>query len=447
VEERMLSLNDRDWRRLIESINRGNCVLLCGPDVCGPDVVSGTVASDDPLASVLARKLAISLPVDTPPISDDLAHVAQLRYNKDGDRSDLEVEIEEFYKPLDELTSDFHRDLARLPFTLCLTTIPAHFLSNAFRAVGKSPILDYYHFRKSRPTRLSETGSQRPIVYHLYGDLVALDSLVLTETDLLEFLVNVVRGAPPLPAYIAGQLADPQMSFLFLGFGFQRWYTRVLLHALQTYHHRNRSMAVEATSFFDHPDSGHTALFFEKEHKIEFRQHSWGDFAAELRRRYEERRATPTPRELPPDAPTVFLCYDSRDRDRVMDLDEQLQALNIGTWRDQQDLRGGDEWDRRIEQVLRKQVDYVLVLQTPHMLQRPESYVHKEIKEALIRQDRFNQGEHFLIPAILEPCDGLESLSHLQRKDLTSRQSIERLATEIRDDWDKRRSRSRDYRQ
>jgi hypothetical protein len=269
---------------------------------------------------VLARKLAKSLPPDLTPIGDDLSHVAQLRYKKDGDRSDLEVEVEEFYKPLDELTSDFHRDLARLPFTLCLTTTPAHFLSNAFRAVGKLPILEFYHFRKTRPTRLAEGNSHSPIVYHLYGDLAALDSIVLTETDLLEFLVNVVRGAPPLPPYIVGQLADPQTSFLFLGFGFQRWYTRVLLHVLQMYHHRNRSMAVEAASFFDHPDSKHTALFFEKEHKIEFRQHTWVEFAAELCRRYEAQVRMPISPEPPPDAPRVFLCYDSRDRDRVKTL-------------------------------------------------------------------------------------------------------------------------------
>ncbi len=433
----MKNLNERDWRRLIEAINRGNCVLLTGADVVfepdGPDSVS--------LPYILAQKLAESLPPDAPAVIDDLAHVAQLRYNKDGDRSDLEFEVEEFYKTRADRSSTFHRDLAVLPFTLCLTTTPDNFLANAFREAGKSPVREFYHFRKPRRTELSETDLQHPIVYSLYGDLRALDSIVLTETDLLEFLVNVVRGAPSLPAYIAGQLADPQTSFLFLGFGFQRWYTRVLLHVLQTYGHRNRSLAVEAASFFDHPDSKHTALFFEKEHKIEFRQHSWFEFAAELRRRYEAQKRTPTRPELPTNAPTVFLCHDSRDRGPVMEVEDQLQALGIRTWRDRQDLRGGDLWDRRIEQVLQKQVDYVLVLQTSNMLERPESYIHKEIKEALERQDRFDEGERFLIPAILEPCPGLERLSDLNRVELTTREGIDRLAQEIQADWDMRQSR------
>ena len=127
----------------------------------------------------------------------------------------------------------------------------------------------------------------------------------------------------------------------------------------------------------------------------------------------------------------------------MKEVEEQLQALSIGTWLDQQDLRGGDDWDRRIKQVVQKQVDYVLVLQSPNMLQRPETYIHKEIKEALERQDRFDEGERFLIPVILEPCAGLERLRHLHRVDLTTRESVVRLAREIQADWNKRQSRFR----
>ena len=434
----MENLNERDWYRVLEAINRGKCILLAGSDIVfednGPDAIS--------LPRRLARKLADSLPSGTLVMTDDLAHVAQLRYNEDGDRSDLEFEVKDFFSPLAGQTSDFHRDLAALPFTLCLTTTPDNFMAQAFREAGKVPIEEFYHFRKHRQAVLSETKPPHPIVYGLYGHLQEPESMVLTETDLLEFLVNVVRDAPPLPPFIAGQLADPQTSFLFLGFGFQRWYMRVLLHVLQTFGHRNKSLAVEASTFFAHPDSKRTALFFEKAHKIEFRQHSWKQFGAELRRRHEAQVPKPMLPELPA-APKVFLCYDSRDRDQVVEIEQQLHALGISSWRDQNDLRGGDEWDRRIEQVIREQVNYVLVLQTPQMLERPETYLHKEIKEALKRQDWFDQGERFLIPAILKTCAGFDRLSHLQRVDVTTREGIRRLAEEIQQDWNHRQSRIR----
>ncbi len=433
----MESLSERDWYRVLEAIHRGSCILVTGPDIVFEDYGANGL----PVSRQLAKRLAESLPREVPIADDDLTHVAQLRHKRDGDRYDLEFEVQEFFSSLSLQTSCFHRDLAALPFTLCFTTTPDSFLTQAFHEAGKAPIQDFYHFRKHRQPAMSEENSMRPIVYALFGHLEQLDSLVLTETELLEFLVNVVRNAPPFPSFLAGQLADPQTSFLFLGFGFQGWHTRVLLHALKAFGHRNRSLAIEATSFFLQPGLQQTALFFEQEHKIEFRQESWAQFASELRRRYEAQAAKPVLPELPAGTPKVFLCHDSRDRDRVMDIERQLHTLGIDSWRDRQDLRGGDDWDRRIERVIQKQVDYVLVLQTPQMLQRPESYLHKEVKVALERQDWFDQGERFLIPAILQPCKGLDRLSHLHQVDLSNGEGIRGLAKDIHQDWNRRQSR------
>lgn len=433
----MESLSERDWYRLLEAINRGSCILVTGSDI----VAENDGTNGLPVSRRLAKKLAESLPREVPVADEDLAHVAQLRHNKDGDRSDLEFEVKEFFSSLAGQTSLFHRELAALPFALCFTTTPDSFMTQAFQAAGKAPIHDFYHFRKHRQPTLAEENPMRPIVYALFGHLEQLDSLVLTETDLLEFLVSVVRNTPPFPSFLAGQLADPQTSFLFLGFGFQGWYTRVLLHALKTFGHRNRSLAVEAANFFLQPGRQQTALFFEQEHKIEFRQESWTQFASELRRRYEAQAAKSGLPELPPGTPKVFLCHDSRDRDQVVKIERQLHELSVSCWRDRQDLRGGDEWDRRIERVIQKQVDYVLVLQTPQMLQRPESYLHKEIKVAMERQDWFDQGERFLIPAILQPCKGLDRLSHLHQVDLSSGEGIPGLAKDIHQDWKRRQSR------
>ncbi len=437
----MNDLSERDWRRLIEAIRRRKCVLVTGPDVAfdpgDPHRVS--------LATQLAERLAATLPSSIPLSKDEeLPRVAQLVYNDAGtDRYDLELEVQDFYQPFAEKTTAFHQELAAMPFTLCLTTTPDPFLFNAVQETpGKSPICEYYHYRKGRPTQLSAATENRPIIYSLFGHLQALDSLVLTETDLLEFLVNVVRAAPPLPAYITSQLADPQTSFLFLGFGFQRWYARVLLHVLHTYGHRNRSLALEGASFFEHPERQQTAVFFEQELKIEFRQHSWLDFAAELRKSFAKQAPEQAETEIAAGAAKVFLCHDSRDRARVVEVEQQLHQLGVNTWRDRQDLRGGEDWNRRIPQVIRKQVDYVLVLQTPHMLERAESYLHKEIYEALERQQLFDQSELFLIPALLEPNPGLERLAHLHQRELYEAGGVEQLATEIRADFHQRNSRT-----
>jgi hypothetical protein len=382
--------------------------------------------------------------------SNDLAFAAQLVVNQPHyDRYDLEQEVSSFYEPYRAQTSEFHRDLAALPFTLCLTTTPDRFLVNALQepVYRKSPMVAYYNFADPgrRPT-LAEPTRDRPIVYELFGDLDELESLVISETDLLDFLVNIVRASSGLPSYVASQLAVPQTSFLFIGFGFQHWYTRILLHVLKVLGHRSRSLALEGARFFIDTELARTAMFFEQTCSIVFRQHPWPEFAAELRRRYEENEArllTHDSPEPPPGAPKLFLCHDSRDRDQVTELESRLHELGVDTWRDQQDLRGGDDWDWQIRHVIQKQVDYVLVLETPNMLSRPESYLHREIAEGLERQKGFDTGQLFMIPAMLQSCAGLARLEHLHRRDLTSGAGVQRLVEGILADWQQRVERLR----
>ena len=75
----MDELHEKEWRRLVETIRRGNCVLVLGPDVAiepgGSDLT--------PLTSLLARHLVEPLSLSKPAgSSDDLAFAAQLVVNQ-----------------------------------------------------------------------------------------------------------------------------------------------------------------------------------------------------------------------------------------------------------------------------------------------------------------------------------------------------------------------------
>ncbi len=97
-----------------------------------------------------------------------------------------------------------------------------------------------------------------------------------------------------------------------------------------------------------------------------------------------------------------------------------------------------------IEKVIGKEVDYVLVLQTPEMVSRAESYFHKEIKEAMERNRRFAQGFRFVIPCILKSCDSLPELKDLHCIDLVKSDGIDELVQTIHEDWQKRPSKQND---
>ncbi|MFK8017827.1 MAG: toll/interleukin-1 receptor domain-containing protein [Gammaproteobacteria bacterium] len=369
-----------------------------------------------------------------------MALVAQTYLHAVGkDRVELELDVSDFYQTYADQTNEIHRDLASLPFQLCLTMTPESLMTKALQDAGKSPTSAWYNF--TDPLRGPTVGEcDQPIVYGLLGSVETPSSLVLAETDVLEYLVTVSRSVSGLPDYIAAQLADPKTTFLFLGFGFQRWYTRMLLHVLRIHGHNIRSLALEGDNFFNHQDAKRTIQFFDQTSWLDFRRESLGEFAAGLRQRFEQRFPSgPTTATNLVGAPRVFLCHDSRDRDLVVGFEQRLHALGVDTWRDEQQLRGGVDWDRRIERVLTQQVDYVVVCETPGMVTKGESYLHKELKIALDRQSQFPGNEGFIWPVTLKPAGQFAELSKLHRRDVTSGDGVNRLAKELLDDWAQRR--------
>jgi len=434
---------DSSWRKLIRTIQNDTCVLLLGPDI----VYDPHDSNHTPLSAKLIRTLADEL--DDREIAssiDKLAHVAQLFQIKKRDRMDLEFAIEDFYRDYEGQTTEAHLKLAELPFSLCIDITHVSFMETAYEQVGKSPIRDFYSFRQPKPPSPIKGTSERPLIYKLFGSLEELDSLVITENDLLDFLVNVSKNAPSLPGDLTSRLRDPQTSFLFLGFGFHNWHFRILLHALKAEHERrNLSMALEDAAFFAHPDWQQTMLFYDKEHRLEFYHASWLAFAADLSQRFdaeEQQRRPDTPRQSvsmePP--PTVFLCHCSEDADDVEDIGMQLQQSGINIWLDRQHLRGGDRWDQIIPKVIGEQVHYFVVLETPAMQGRTESYFYREINAALKRQEGFRLGMKFIFPVQLFPCRPLIELLDFQRADLTQPDGLQHLVDAILDDWRRRPS-------
>lgn len=263
-------LKPGDWWTLLRAIDDRQCVLLLGPGVA----IDPANAAGDSLSVRLANQLAVELQQAGEVIMpSDLAHVAQTYEREmESKRADLEFAVCEFYKPYRKQTTALHEHLAGLPFSLCISTTPDRFLLNAFaKAPGKEPIDDFYDFKPDpkrhkplRPAPPELNPEKRPLIYGLYGSIERPASLVLTENDLLDFLVNVTRKSPALHPYVTSRLSEPEASFLFLGFGFRHWYIRILLHVLKASEPGRPSLALESTDFFGIPERPETALFLAK---------------------------------------------------------------------------------------------------------------------------------------------------------------------------------------
>jgi len=429
-------MDDRDWGVLLRALKQGNCVLLLGADVAD--------AGGDSMHARLGKELALEL-ARLPSDPSNLAHVAQ-QYVAENDRDYLESEVERFYEeavPQQGDTSPL-ASLAALPFPLIITSRHDRVLERALTDAGRPPRVEHYHFRGGGKEYVEEGTIESPLLYSLHGHLSDISSIVVTEDDLLDFLAAVLGKNPALPANIRSELANPRRSFLFLGFGLQHWYLRILLHALRGSGAERRSFALE--EFKDaNPEQVQEAVYFwGRGQKIHLFRKDVNGFIEELVKRWHAdgnevsvSRAA-TSRASGDERPRVFLSYASQDQSKVTWLRDGLRARGLDPWMDTEGLRGGDDWARVLEKSVAS-CDYFVLCQSHQLAQRTFSYVHKEVEYARDRQSQAAETVRYLFPVLLDDSAPLDKLSDIQSMKAHEDGDLDRLCKLIKRDFQRRR--------
>jgi hypothetical protein len=144
----------------------------------------------------------------------------------------------------------------------------------------------------------------KPVVFHLHGHDEKPESMVLTEDDYLDFLVNTAGDPKIVPARIQQALADT--SLLFIGYSLEDWNFRVLYRGLVANKARS-ARYVSVTVQLPPPTSEEkkekqveylTTYFKDKGMRV-----YWGEarkFVQELRERWEVAQTKATNTQLQP---------------------------------------------------------------------------------------------------------------------------------------------------
>jgi TolB-like protein/tetratricopeptide (TPR) repeat protein len=97
----------------------------------------------------------------------------------------------------------------------------------------------------------------------------------------------------------------------------------------------------------------------------------------------------------------VFLSYASEDALEAKRICESLRASEIEVWFDQNELRGGDAWDRRITHQIRECVLFIPII-SKHTEVRLEGYFRREWRAAVERTRDMADGTAFLLPVVID---------------------------------------------
>lgn len=422
--------NDEDWDTLIDPIQTGKCILMLGPDAAGEEIGGRFTPLTEILANNLAANSQIKEMAESLKVPIDTSNLAQVSlYYEMMTKRRVRPKVEEFYKARQNQTSQFHENLAALPFHLAITSTPDDMFCNALSKADKRPMKAHYDFSGDRNDLITGgTGTANaPLVFYLYGTIENPNSLVLTENDFLDFLVKIASGNPPLPSNILSELRDREKSFLFLGFGFRHWYLRILLHILQVESKKYSSFALEQ---FDVDRFRDTIYFFsESDYKIQICNAELIGFTKELRNRYAKMSPVTLSKPQLRDAPTVFICHASEDKEYAARLYGQMETKGFKPWLDKENLRGGVLWDNQIQRTI-KEIDYFVVLNSKALSEKDIGYVNKEITFALERQPEFRE-RIFIIPVRIDDSPLLKMFEPFQVIDLRDPNQTDKLFNTI----------------
>ena len=219
---------------------------------CTPFLGAGACDGSLPLAAAIASEWAEEYSYPLAEGRDDLARVAQFLAVTHDPMFPKELLLRRFQgedcQPPDFTQPDEpHAVLAGLPLPVYLTTNYDQFMVEALRSRNKEPEREFCRWNSFVRQELSilereeafEPTAEYPIVYHLHGHDGIPESVVLTEDDYLDFLVNVWRSQADVLPGVARNVLPKRIwralagtSLLFIGYRLGDWTFRVLFRGI-----------------------------------------------------------------------------------------------------------------------------------------------------------------------------------------------------------------------
>lgn len=296
------TLEERDWTLLLRRIRDGECTPFLG---------AGTCYGVLPLGSDIAEKWAKEYHYPFKDSCKDLTEVAQflaVEFDPVFPKGEIAKWFSSIKPPDFKKPDEPHAVLAKLPLPVYVTTNYDNFMVQALRSRNKNPVREFcrwnkyieslenwpYLFDRNQDVEASfNPSAANPLVFHLHGIIEEKKSLVITNDDYLDFLVNIARNQKLIPPRIHEAFGGT--SLLFVGYGLRDWDFRVLFRSIVSYLEKSTQMAHVSVQLLPGKDRVSEIQKAEDYLNRYFKNLRisvyWGEccqFLAELKQRWEE---------------------------------------------------------------------------------------------------------------------------------------------------------------
>lgn len=330
-----ISLSGVYWNNLLGLIDQQKCIPFIGPNASSfekedgqPCIPSGTEIAKEwmkkysyPFSdSDLSEKCIeeYGFPLDG---SYHMARVAQFLAIENNDEkfpkyllSDFISERESPDFSLPKYKNTPYAALADLDLNIYVTTNYDLLMEKALTSRGKDPVSEFCRWNDDLleiPSRIGKHSKykphkDKPLVFHLHGDITTPESMVLTEKDYFDFIINLNKEDEKelLPNIIRLEL--PLSSLLFIGYALHEINFRTIFQGALSFlgrKSRKISVAVQIPPLVGDDKKERVVSYLNQYTKNMFEVYAyWGNvtnFVAEFRERWEKFRADKKTRLVP----------------------------------------------------------------------------------------------------------------------------------------------------
>lgn len=216
-----------EWDQLANRLTRQRCTPFIGAGAS-----RHLIPDADTLTRDWITRFELPVPEDSP-----LAYVAQMVAAQSDpmepkERLATAIEKAEPYDP--SASNDPYGVLSRLPVSIYITTNYDDYMASALKAVGRDPqtiLCPWNHeLRTYGRQSVKDPTYEAPWVYHLHGHHSVPESMVLTEDDYTDFMVNV-SNRPDLFHHRIERILGRD-TLLLIGYSLRDYTFRVLFRGL-----------------------------------------------------------------------------------------------------------------------------------------------------------------------------------------------------------------------
>jgi hypothetical protein len=225
---------------IAELVKSGKCILFMGAGVHFPSPDGSpynyTKAECPPLGSQFSEQLAGKCDFSKHFPRADVTNLQRvsLCYETVYGRSELVKEIKNAVQ-VNKQPSPALRALARLPFSLIITTNYDQLFERALREAGKEPVIGIYNKESGLTTfdYLNAT-AEEPFVFKLHGDITQeAESIVITDEDYIQFVLRMTDKDNFHPVPETFRYYFKKWATLFVGYSLLDYNLRLLFKTLR----------------------------------------------------------------------------------------------------------------------------------------------------------------------------------------------------------------------